>query len=60
MTNLFLLLAVLLGLIVGLAAASVVDCLKLKAAYRLGYHRGDFNGRKRAVRISRSRPDEMK
>lgn len=40
MPNLFLLLAVLLGLIVGLAAASTVDALKLKASYKLGFRRG--------------------
>lgn len=40
MMNLFLLLAVMLGLIVGLAAASTVDSIKLKASYKLGYWRG--------------------
>ncbi len=51
--NFFLLLAVLLGLIVGLAAASVVDSLKLKASYKLGYWRGLKRTRYHYVRILR-------
>lgn len=49
--NLFLLLAVLLGLIVGLAAASTVDSIKLKASYKLGYWRGLKRSRNHHVKI---------
>lgn len=36
----FMTLAVLLGLVVGVSAASTVDTLKLKITYKLGYWRG--------------------
>ena len=41
-SGLFLSLAVLLGLIVGVFAASRVDIIKLKSAYKLGYRRGKY------------------
>lgn len=44
-SGLFLSLAVLLGLIVGVFAASCVDIIKLKSAYKLGYRRGKYRPR---------------
>lgn len=38
--GMYMTLSVLLGLVVGVSAASTVDMAKLKGAYKIGYRRG--------------------